>query len=48
VGKNGAGSVFLRISAYIDRMMPFDDYLKDNSVKQMHGAAYHRAQRLGI
>ncbi|MCL2128424.1 MAG: ATP-binding cassette domain-containing protein, partial [Treponema sp.] len=28
----------------IDRMMPFDDYLKDNTVKQLRGAAYHRAQ----
>jgi ATPase subunit of ABC transporter with duplicated ATPase domains len=32
----------------IDRMMLFDDYLKDASVKQLRGAAYHHAQRLGI
>jgi len=35
-------------ASYIDRMMPFDDYLKDSSVKQIRGTAYHRAQRLGI
>jgi ATPase subunit of ABC transporter with duplicated ATPase domains len=33
---------------YIDRMMPFDDYLVDSSVKQLRSAAYHHAQRLGI
>jgi ATPase subunit of ABC transporter with duplicated ATPase domains len=33
---------------YIDRMMPFDDYLVDPSVKQLRSAAYHHAQRLGI
>ena len=32
----------------IDRMMPFDDYLQDNAVKQMRSAAYRHAQRLGI
>jgi len=32
----------------IDRMMPFDDYLVDPSVKQLRSAAYHHAQRLGI
>jgi ATPase subunit of ABC transporter with duplicated ATPase domains len=32
----------------IDRMMPFDDYLVDPSVKQLRGEAYHHAQRLGI
>ena len=32
--------------AYIDRMMPFDDYLVDNSVKQLRAAAYKRVQRL--
>ncbi|MDR0455248.1 MAG: ABC transporter ATP-binding protein, partial [Treponema sp.] len=32
----------------IDRMMPFDDYLKDNSVKQLRSAAYHHVQRLRI
>ncbi len=30
----------------IDRMMPFDDYLVDSSVKQLRAAAYHHAQRL--
>jgi ATPase subunit of ABC transporter with duplicated ATPase domains len=29
----------------IDRMMPFDDYLKDNAVKQIRNAAYPQAQR---
>jgi ATPase subunit of ABC transporter with duplicated ATPase domains len=33
---------------YIDRMMPFDDYLKDSSVKQIRSAAYHHAERLKI
>jgi ATPase subunit of ABC transporter with duplicated ATPase domains len=33
---------------FIDRMMPFDDYLVDPSVKQLRSAAYHHAQRLGI
>jgi ATPase subunit of ABC transporter with duplicated ATPase domains len=32
----------------IDRMMPFDDYLKDTSVKQLRSAAYHHVQRLRI
>ena len=32
----------------IDRMMPFDDYLKDPSVKQLRSAAYHHVQRLRI
>ena len=32
----------------IDRMMPFDDYLKDDSVKQLRAAAYHHAERLRI
>ena len=27
--------------AIIDRMMPFDDYLRDDSVKQLRSAAYH-------
>ncbi|MDR0444538.1 MAG: ATP-binding cassette domain-containing protein [Treponema sp.] len=31
---------------YVDRMMPFDDYLKDASVKQLRSEAYHQAQRL--
>jgi ATPase subunit of ABC transporter with duplicated ATPase domains len=34
--------------ALIDRMMPFDDYLADNSVKQLRSEAYHHAQRLRI
>ena len=33
---------------FIDRMMPFDDYLKDASVKQLRSAAYHHMQRLRI
>jgi ATPase subunit of ABC transporter with duplicated ATPase domains len=32
----------------IDRMMPFDDYLADESVKQIRSAAYHHAERLRI
>jgi ATPase subunit of ABC transporter with duplicated ATPase domains len=32
---------------YIDRTMPFDDYLKDNAVKQLRSAAY-REERLRI
>jgi hypothetical protein len=32
--------------AVIDRMMQFDDYLKDDSVKAVRAAAYHRVQRL--
>jgi ATPase subunit of ABC transporter with duplicated ATPase domains len=32
----------------IDRMMPFDDYLRDESVKQARAAAYHHAERLRI
>ena len=32
----------------IDRMMPFDDYLVDSSVKQLRSDAYHHAQRLRI
>ena len=35
-------------SAYIDRMMPFDDYLTDSSVKQLRSAAYRQSQRLRI
>jgi ATPase subunit of ABC transporter with duplicated ATPase domains len=34
--------------ALIDRMMPFDDYLKDDSVKQLRSAAYHHTERLRI
>jgi ATPase subunit of ABC transporter with duplicated ATPase domains len=33
--------------AVIDRMMPFDDYLKDESVKQLRAAAY-RVDKLRI
>jgi ATPase subunit of ABC transporter with duplicated ATPase domains len=32
----------------IDRMMPFDDYLQDDSVKALRAAAYHHAERLMI
>jgi ATPase subunit of ABC transporter with duplicated ATPase domains len=35
-------------SSCIDRMMPFDDYLTDNSVRQQRAAAYHHIQRLRI
>jgi len=34
--------------AIIDRMMMFDDYLKDDSVKEMRSAAYHHVERLMI
>ncbi|MCL1954824.1 MAG: ATP-binding cassette domain-containing protein [Spirochaetes bacterium] len=33
---------------FIDRMMPFDDYLTDNSVKQLRSAAYKHSQKLLI
>jgi len=33
---------------YIDRMMLFDDYLKDTSVKQLRSAAYKQGQKLRI
>ncbi|MDR2785157.1 MAG: ATP-binding cassette domain-containing protein [Treponema sp.] len=32
----------------IDRMMPFDDYLTDESVKALRAEAYHHAERLRI
>jgi ATPase subunit of ABC transporter with duplicated ATPase domains len=32
----------------IDRMMPFDDYLADSSVKQLRSAAYKHSQKLLI
>jgi ATPase subunit of ABC transporter with duplicated ATPase domains len=32
----------------IDRMMPFDDYLRDDSVKALRVEAYHHAERLEI
>jgi ATPase subunit of ABC transporter with duplicated ATPase domains len=41
LSQNGGGSS-------IDRMMPFDDYLKDNAVKQLRSAAYRGAERLGM
>ena len=34
--------------AVIDRIMPFDDYLKDETVKQLRSKAYHNAVRLRI
>jgi len=34
--------------AIIDRMMPFDDYLKDDSVKALRVKAYNRTERLRI
>ncbi|MDR2070419.1 MAG: ATP-binding cassette domain-containing protein [Treponema sp.] len=34
--------------AYIDRRMPFDEYLKDESVKVLRSEAYHHAERLRI
>jgi ATPase subunit of ABC transporter with duplicated ATPase domains len=33
---------------YIDRMMTFDDYLKDQNVKQLRSSAYHHMERLSI
>jgi ATPase subunit of ABC transporter with duplicated ATPase domains len=33
---------------YIDRMMSFDDYLADPSVKELRSAAYHHLERLQI
>jgi ATPase subunit of ABC transporter with duplicated ATPase domains len=32
----------------IDRIMPFDEYLVDDSVKQLRAEAYHHAERLRI
>jgi ATPase subunit of ABC transporter with duplicated ATPase domains len=32
----------------IDRMMPFDDYLKDESVKTLRAGAYHHVERLQL
>jgi ATPase subunit of ABC transporter with duplicated ATPase domains len=32
----------------IDRMMLFDDYLKDDSVKALRAEAYHHTKRLSI
>ncbi|MDR1174934.1 MAG: ATP-binding cassette domain-containing protein [Treponema sp.] len=36
------------VGAFIDRMMPFDDYLKDQSVKELRAQAYHHTERLAI
>jgi ATPase subunit of ABC transporter with duplicated ATPase domains len=35
-------------AAPIDRMMPFDDYLADEAVKDVRANAYHHAERLRI
>jgi ATPase subunit of ABC transporter with duplicated ATPase domains len=35
-------------SGLIDRMMPFDEYLNDDSVKTLRAQAYHHAERLQI
>jgi ATPase subunit of ABC transporter with duplicated ATPase domains len=35
-------------SGVIDRMMPFDEYLNDDSVKALRTQAYHHAERLQI
>jgi ATPase subunit of ABC transporter with duplicated ATPase domains len=40
-GEGAAGSC-------IDRMMPFDDYLTDDSVKRQRSEAYHHVERLRI
>jgi ATPase subunit of ABC transporter with duplicated ATPase domains len=37
-----------KAGGYIDRMMPFDDYLVDPSVKQLRSEAYRQGQRLRI
>ena len=37
-----------KAGGYIDRMMPFDDYLVDPSVKQLRAEAYRQGQRLRI
>jgi len=42
---NAAGNV---PGAIIDRMMPFDDYLRDESVKALRSSAYHHVERLRI
>jgi ATPase subunit of ABC transporter with duplicated ATPase domains len=34
--------------AVIDRQMPFDDYLADDTIKQIRQEAYHRVERLRI
>jgi ATPase subunit of ABC transporter with duplicated ATPase domains len=33
---------------YIDRQMPFDDYLQDDKVRELRAAAFHHAERLSI
>ena len=45
-GSGGKGAV--SPGAIIDRMMPFDDYLRDDSVKALRAAAYNRVERLRI
>jgi ATPase subunit of ABC transporter with duplicated ATPase domains len=35
-------------AGFIDRIMPFEDYLKDDSVKALRAEAYHHAERLRI
>jgi ATPase subunit of ABC transporter with duplicated ATPase domains len=35
-------------AGFIDRMMPFDDYIQDESVKALRADAYHHAERLQI
>ena len=45
---SGGGKDGGRPGAIIDRMMPFDDYLNDDSVKALRGAAYRRTERLRI
>ncbi|MDR1836819.1 MAG: ATP-binding cassette domain-containing protein, partial [Treponema sp.] len=37
-----------KAGGYIDRMMPFDDYLVDPSVKQLRSEAYRQGLRLRI
>jgi ATPase subunit of ABC transporter with duplicated ATPase domains len=34
--------------AVIDRQMPFDDYLADDTIKEIRQEAYHKAERLMI
>jgi ATPase subunit of ABC transporter with duplicated ATPase domains len=35
-------------AGFIDRLMPFDDYIQDQSVKALRTEAYHHAERLRI
>ncbi|MCX7655350.1 MAG: ATP-binding cassette domain-containing protein [Treponemataceae bacterium] len=39
---------FLPDGTYIDRMMNFEEYLKDEQVKELRAAAYHHQERLQI